>query len=400
MRVHTTRSVVRQAIGRHLWDPTTVFPQDGGWTLDLAGKCERPVIIELVGHPDWHELRKDPDAHRLYADAAVRCRRCAWCLRQRASLWAQRAKLELQRAPRTWFVTLTLSPENHHRLFTKALLAGRSADTAELEFQARAWAIGLEITKYIKRLRKSGGSNPGPVRFRYAMVAEKHSGKRKKRVLAQSVEGFPHYHFFLHETFCQPMRMRKVLREDGSILHDKNGRPYWTGAIAEQWPFGHVVCKEVDVSTPGAAGWYLSKYLSKDASCRVRASRGYGASSEQDLRSLNIGSWVPSMERVSTRIVGDSLHRNTTTGTPKPVTLDPSVTAPLWLLPLSGGEADGKDPVVTGGQIESEVAGASVSSGVPSRREGGGLCGAGFQTPATAPEATTSPGKRQFPDTG
>lgn len=260
---------------RNIYERTTKRPGQAGasWELDLASRCEAPRYIMMRGDPDPLAASQNRErATPLYCGAWVRCRSCAWCLTQRRALWAGRAASELLRAPRTWFVTLTLSPENHAKMLATAIVAGRTADTEDATFRARHWAISREITRYFKRLRKAGHV------FRYALVCERHDGKGPSRPGAQTVRGMPHYHLLVHEVVgARGMDCVPVLRDDGSILHDKSGRLYYEGSLSKHWRHGHVVIKEVDQTSVGAAAHYLAKYLAKDARARVRASRGYGA---------------------------------------------------------------------------------------------------------------------------
>lgn len=238
---------------------------------DISGGCESPPTFELTARP---ALRDNPalaglpvdtkralmslglvhamnvrgyryengDNYPLWLSLTVRCRKCPWCLKMRAIEWANKAKEEISRAPRTWFATLTLTPDEHFRV--QGLAGLRQADSdkpfealPEIEqFRLRCAVLSPDITRYIKRVRKQSGS-----RIRYLLVAEKHSS------------GLPHYHALFHD-----MDPDKPLRK---------------AVLKEQWVHGFSRFKLVE--SQGAA-WYLCKYLSKDLATRVRGSLHYG----------------------------------------------------------------------------------------------------------------------------
>lgn len=208
----------------------------------MSGRCEQPVSVELQGAPDRVSVGLGADNHhRAFADIEVPCRKCGACLRARAGLWRRRATEETRGSVRTWFVTMTLSPDNHARVTAAveaALLVGGSSigQTPDDDvFRKRCEVIGPHITKYLKRMRKISGAA-----LRYCLVAERHKS------------GLPHYHMLLHETdFDRPLRYR---------------------VIVDQWKLGFSSAKLADL---GSAG-YVAKYLSKASAARVRASVRYG----------------------------------------------------------------------------------------------------------------------------
>lgn len=211
---------------------------------DLSNGCTDPRRVEAKG-------RKDPEgvSHRnpsIHVDLDVRCRKCTACLKARAWQWTCRAKWELLIAPRSWFGTLTLRPDEQYRalLVASRKLGIRSVDINELTpvqlFNARHNAIQPELTKWLKRIRKESG---GPLR--YLLVAEPHKS------------GLPHYHILIHER-----------HQDYPVRH---------ATLSKQWPHGFTNFKLVD--GPEAAH-YVAKYLSKSAAARVRASVRYGREGE------------------------------------------------------------------------------------------------------------------------
>lgn len=148
---------------------------------------------------------------------------------------------ETKQAPRTWFGTLTLAPEQHANVAAACRVeARRQGDdfdsfTPERQFALRHKCIGREITLYLKRLRKEAGDG-----IRFLCVAEAHK------------TGLPHYHLLVHESEATPVTYRQ---------------------LANNWRVGFSNWKLVD--DPRAAG-YVTKYLTKSSMARVRASLDYG----------------------------------------------------------------------------------------------------------------------------
>lgn len=225
---------------------------------NIAGKCSDPKTVILTASPsegirDTRRNRRSrfvtlvPGLTRvtLTVELETRCRRCAWCLRRRASKWRFAARTELQQASgRSWFGTLTFRPEDRYRVLCRAsrAAAARGEVLEKLEPLARfaylANASGELVTKWLKRVRKESGAP-----LRYLLVVEAHK------------DGHPHYHVLIHETsLSQPVR-KEVLQR--------------------QW--SHGFSKFNLVKDPATAG-YVTKYLSKSLMARVRASVRYGKS--------------------------------------------------------------------------------------------------------------------------
>jgi hypothetical protein len=158
-----------------------------------------------------------------------------------------RAESEIRAAKgRTWFVTLTLAPERHFWVISQARhrLAAQAIDFDAMSerdrFREQVNIINQEITLWLKRLRKQSNAP-----LRYVLVAERHKS------------GLPHFHALLHEM--------------------DESTPVRAALIKSQWRFGFSQCKLVaQGENPQKAARYVSKYLSKDALARVRASVGYG----------------------------------------------------------------------------------------------------------------------------
>lgn len=153
---------------------------------------------------------------------------------------------ECASASRTYFGTLTLSPEAQLRFMYEACrrCARRGVDfdglTEPEQFKARVNALVSDVQRYVKRVRWHY-----PHQIRYLYVAEPHQS------------GLPHLHMLVHEV-SQP-----VEGEEGKL----------PAILEKEWPFGFTKWALV---TDGNSARYVTKYLSKEASCRVRASRHYG----------------------------------------------------------------------------------------------------------------------------
>jgi hypothetical protein len=213
------------------------------YSWDVSSNCENPQTMEIYGRQYADREYTRPLQSRMLT-MTVRCRRCGNCLRKRSKAWEIRAVTEYSRAHRTWFGTLTLSPENHflNEVKTRKRLAGAGTkfdDLSEDERFAEATkTTAREITLYLKRIRKESGS-----KFTYLLVTEAHKS------------GLPHYHMLLHE-----------------IDPDKAVR-YRT--LSHQWTLGFEQWRLLGEQQSTACA-YVAKYLSKSKLARVRASLHYG----------------------------------------------------------------------------------------------------------------------------
>jgi hypothetical protein len=172
----------------------------------------------------------------------IRCRKCEPCLRSRAAHWRFKCQNELSTAPRSWFVTLTFRPESQYRAKCAAnlRLLARSTTweetTEDEKFRLVAEELGKEVTRYLKRLRKADA------RIRYCLVVEAHK------------TGLPHFHMLLHE-----------VSEDHPVRHK---------LLADKWTSGFMNAKLT--SSDSRVAFYVTKYLTKSARARIRASADYG----------------------------------------------------------------------------------------------------------------------------
>lgn len=226
-------------------------------TRDVSGRCERPTIRTYEGRPAGNGgnttiIVGPGTAAPYWVDFVVRCRRCAACLAQNAREWQVRAVRETLAAPRTWFGTLTLSPENHYLMKARAArhLGSRGWEaferlSPEQQFKARHDQIYKDLTKYIKRVRKNSGAM-----LRYILVAEAHTGKRGQG----ENYGLPHYHMLVHEY-------------SGMVSYRD---------LSDNYSLGFSKWKLVPADDNRKAAWYVCKYLRKDGLARVRASVRYG----------------------------------------------------------------------------------------------------------------------------
>lgn len=223
--------------------------------LDVAGKCHLPREVER-----W----LGPIGKIVYI---VPCRsHCTWCLKMRGRAWAIRAQSEIRLSERTWFGTLTLSPEAHYRALCRADGGGafgvkvKGGKPVELKFAdltpgdqfgARLKAIAPEITKWLKRVRKQSGAP-----LRYLLVVEAHKS------------GLPHFHVLVHQCRGDMPVTWRDLHDSWSLGHSKFN-------LVKADEFG----KADDPSVwqqPSRTAWYVCKYLTKGCLARVRASTDYG----------------------------------------------------------------------------------------------------------------------------
>lgn len=218
---------------------------------------------QLPGYLEWHTSPWCGSPHEIYVTGHKRvsrarggfyldrtslggisiltaCRQCHGCARHRSRLWSARAKSELARAARSWFVTLTVCPERRALIdyaIAKARGRGRPALEGDALMLAQHDIISKEITRYLKRVRSRSNAS-----LKYLLVLEAHK------------DGYPHYHLLIHEVTNVPVRWRD---------------------LAEAWSWGFVTAKLV-ADGPQVAR-YVAKYISKTLRARVRASLAYGA---------------------------------------------------------------------------------------------------------------------------
>lgn len=213
---------------------------------DVSSGCLDPVEIDIFGRPlDIGPASRSRHTWRIFLIA--KCRKCPVCLRRRAWLWRERMVAETRAASRTWFCTLTLSPEMqmraHHlaiRYCRQARCSDFESETPSQQYSLRHRIISKWLTLWLKRVRKNSG-----VKLRYIIVAEAHKS------------GLPHYHALVHQ--CHP---------DGPVKYRHLDSAYDLG-----FSKFNLVPKD-DVRKNSA---YVAKYLAKSSIARVRASIRYGS---------------------------------------------------------------------------------------------------------------------------
>lgn len=188
----------------------------------------------------------------MFVDIYTACHKCEACLEHRASLWRMRATQETKDSVRTWFGTLTLSPDEAFLALSRARAREGTASYDALPPEKRfiLWdaQIWPQVKLYLKRvrsegLRKAGFPTDGGWKpYRYLLVTERHES------------GVPHYHALVHEVHpAIPVRKATLDRQ-------------WTLGEIRQW-------RLVSDVRPAS---YVAKYLSSDIAARVRASQNYG----------------------------------------------------------------------------------------------------------------------------
>lgn len=208
-------------------------------------QCTDPFIINAIGLSSGSMAMQDywncKAAGKVPVRFPTRCRKCANCLKHKRRLWSARASAELVAAHRTWFATLTVSPENRfmasmHASATAALAGHGSwhSMSAENQFRYLVKHLNEDLTKFMKRVRKHAA-------FRHLLVSEAHK------------DGFPHFHMLIHEA-ALPLTKR---------------------LLESNWRLGFSQFRLVD-SADQRSAFYVCKYLTKSALTRVRASKDYG----------------------------------------------------------------------------------------------------------------------------
>ena len=216
---------------------------------DVSLDCDNPVPVTKVARATGLAKNLRVPGYRPHMIEMIYmtpCRRCAVCLRREASRWRARAINEIGQASRTWFGTLTCTPERHHAV--DIVCSTRKRDfwmlSPDKKFAEQTKVVGKEVTDFLKRVRKNSGQ-----RFRYLLVCERHASDRT----SDEMYGRPHFHILLHEYDNMPVRK----------------------ALLEQcWKWGFSSWKLTD----SGGAFYVAKYISKAMDVRTRASIGYGNS--------------------------------------------------------------------------------------------------------------------------
>lgn len=203
--------------------------------------------------------------------------------------WQGRAITEFQYAARTWFGTVTLSPDEHYgldarasaRLFRKGVAFGKLSSSEQ--FVERAREMGSEMTLFIKRLRKGDADHKKP-QIRYLLIAEMHDSEQT----SDEMRGRPHYHMLIHEQDAGALVAGVPVdcisggdSEEMTRRYLKTRKGWIPGVFAKddsflrsQWELGHT---KFQLATSANSAVYVCKYLTKAMNVRVRASLHYGA---------------------------------------------------------------------------------------------------------------------------
>lgn len=262
--------------------------------LNIAMDCTDPYRFELFARS-----RKIVGRVVYTVTAESRCRKCEACNRRKSMFWTGRAISEYHRAARTWFGTLTLSPQEHYVIDARAQARlGRSGVnwqqlSAKEQFAERAKELGVEATKFIKRLRNgnlvtlpegvAGPQIPHKPKIRYLLVAEMHDSAQT----SDEMRGRPHFHMLLHEAEAGALVVGKPLtalfagRSLEMEMRKYKTRNGWKPGVfaadnsflRRNWTLGHTKFQLAE--SPMSAA-YVCKYLTKALAVRVRASQGYG----------------------------------------------------------------------------------------------------------------------------
>lgn len=239
-------------------------------TADYSGPCVDPstVVHEGVGHYSLGADAVPERVPRRILSMKVRCRKCAECLKERRMSWTRRAVREWRQSPRTWFVSLTMRPEEHFKLRLEVdrelELSGRCFDALpEREALAELLKVyGHRMDKFLMRVRK-GLRTRGwrSSKVRYLWVPEPHKS------------GAIHFHMLLHEVAeCAPIVKERI-----------------------ETAWGHGFAHARLVKSEEAAR-YVTKYLGKHHfEGRIRASKKYGQV-EDDAETLLAALRFPGVE--------------------------------------------------------------------------------------------------------
>lgn len=273
LRIHRPAADVRATTVAALAMGKGVLHAPNYATADYSGWCDRDLVVEQMGYGHKRIGRGGVAAWESarILSTKVRCRKCEGCRKERRCMWTQRAAKEWRQSTRTWFVTLTLRPEDHYKLQTKVrqrvAAAGGNLDAMQprerLEEMLKDYRREMDL--YLMRLRKGLRERGwGLLRFRYLWVPEPHKS------------GAIHFHMLLHEV-SSDMAIRKE-RIEGS------------------WGRGFVSAKLVKSED---AARYVTKYLGKHHfEGRIRASKHYGEETDRaDVQHVDVASEVQANRR-------------------------------------------------------------------------------------------------------
>ena len=164
---------------------------------NIAPNCSNPYTVEKWGKTTTDAFHDRKGVPLVYLTIDTKCRKCTNCLRSRSNDWNRRAISEVKVAARTWFATFTIDPYHRYMVLSETRYRVPAFEMIERErqFTEQVKTVNVEITKYLKRLRKET-----KVPFKYLIVAEKHK------------DGSPHFHGLFHEISPDHPLRKEVLQ--------------------------------------------------------------------------------------------------------------------------------------------------------------------------------------------
>lgn len=298
MSVRALEATVTRLLAQGLVEPVLVREANGDphgglyrryWRMKVAPWCKKPHLFTLFASQEA-DRKGRVIGTALALDVAVPCRNCDRCLKMRSHFWRDRALAEYKSNARSYFGTITLTPEDHYlldarataRLAQQGVLFSALSD-AEI-FKERCREFGRELSLYLKRLRQGPGGHR-KVHLRYLMIAEAHDSDKTSDL----IKGRPHFHVMFHEpvpgTLVQGDPVQVLMHDvrDGELepfyVKGKNGQ--WkrycrvadNSFLRSQWKLGFT---RFQFASGSHEATYMTKYLSKSMLYKVRASYRYG----------------------------------------------------------------------------------------------------------------------------
>jgi len=255
--VAALRSVAYASGGELLSNP--MVPEAAPVLLwDRSRRCLSPWLLDFLGEGHFREVTPSETWQPMVQLSMLgMCRRCPPCLRFRSWLWSTRAAIECSVANRTWFCTLTYRPSVFLLRSYQAEQrygAGWSSLSHEERLSLVLAECGRDLRLFMVQLRADARRDAAAALGVAKRNAPSATGIRQMSVVEFHQSGVPHFHALIHERDpLLPVRKR---------------------LLVDAWRHGFTKFNLVDESD--GAPRYLSKYLSKDAVSRVRASPRYG----------------------------------------------------------------------------------------------------------------------------
>lgn len=292
--VEHLRRKVGAWMGYGLCQPVAIGAHCDRWFVNAAMRCTAPVRFHWIARDSFGSAAKKP----LVLEILFRCRSCKECERSNSRQWAARCGLEYERAARTWFGTLTLSPEQHALVDQWVADANLWPERSRLSdeqyekalFRARASIVGDQMNSWLAIVRDVAYLRQHKRELiRYLLVAERHAS----RDTAVIMRNRPHYHIVLHEkmpgaAFCGDVLQALQGHDNGELVcrKYKAGNDWKSGVFAaddalarKAWVLGHT---KFQYCVNAKAAFYVCKYLYQSDMGRVRASLHYGSRDQSE----------------------------------------------------------------------------------------------------------------------